>query len=241
MLSKYKTEQAGISTEVAIAKLYNVPMNAEYAKRGNDEMTNNIFEALDEYNKNLSNDPFPKPIKHIAEGQNPVDFQLENNKTLSVKSNMHAAGKVAPQIIGQASSITIWDHIPELIPTTANVAEMTYLEAAEIFKQIVFSHIDILLKKYWEYLFDCDYLIFVSNILDKQNNITKPIINIYEKQSSPVFPKNNITFTQTLETWNESVTVKYNKISIGEFQIHRNRNCFKFRFNIAGLIKSGLL
>lgn len=49
--------------------------------------------------------------------------------------------------------------------------------------------------------------------------------------------KENFSFTKkTIEEWNESNTVKYNGISIGEFQVHTNRNCFKFRFNLKNLL-----
>ena len=51
------------------------------------------------------------------------------------------------------------------------------------------------------------------------------------------------SFTQSLENWNESNTLKYSindtekPISIGEFQVHKNRSCFKFRFNIKNILK----
>ena len=32
-------------------------------------------------------------------------------------------------------------------------------------------------------------------------------------------------------------TVKYDGISIGEFQVHKNRECFKFRFNLDNFVK----
>lgn len=47
-----------------------------------------------------------------------------------------------------------------------------------------------------------------------------------------------------MKLWNESNTVKYSNVSIGEFQVHNKRNCFKFRFNMDGinkLIESGEL
>lgn len=50
--------------------------------------------------------------------------------------------------------------------------------------------------------------------------------------------KNAFSFTRlTLEEWNESNTVKYGGITIGEFQVHQNRNCFKFRFNMQNLLE----
>jgi adenine-specific DNA-methyltransferase len=37
--------------------------------------------------------------------------------------------------------------------------------------------------------------------------------------------------------WNESSTVKYQQNTLGEFQIHKKRDCVKFRFNIINLLK----
>ena len=52
------------------------------------------------------------------------------------------------------------------------------------------------------------------------------------------FPFKNdklFTFTKDLKNWNESTTIKYNNISIGEFQIHNNRNNIKFRYILENL------
>jgi hypothetical protein len=43
-------------------------------------------------------------------------------------------------------------------------------------------------------------------------------------------------FTRGLGEWKESTTLKIGNKSIGEFQIHNNRDCIKFRFNIETLI-----
>jgi hypothetical protein len=81
-----------------------------------------------------------------------------------------------------------------------------------------------------------------NNVLDKDNKLTSsPIVRLYEKSHSPNWDMKKISFTQTLASWNESCTVKYDGISIGEFQVHNNRNCFKFRFNFSGLIEAKLL
>lgn len=50
--------------------------------------------------------------------------------------------------------------------------------------------------------------------------------------------KSLFSFTkEKLEEWNESNTVKYKGISIGEFQVHKARDCYKFRFNLENLEK----
>jgi len=50
------------------------------------------------------------------------------------------------------------------------------------------------------------------------------------------FKDYQITFTKNLDNWNESNTVKVNNKSIGEFQIHKNRDCIKFRFHMNKLL-----
>ena len=51
------------------------------------------------------------------------------------------------------------------------------------------------------------------------------------------FNPSKFTFTKpTVAEWNESTTVKYNSVTIGEFQIHNNRDCVKFRFHFKNLL-----
>ena len=50
---------------------------------------------------------------------------------------------------------------------------------------------------------------------------------------------NKFSFSQpTIDTWKESNTVYYDGVTLGEFQVHNNRNCFKFRFNFDNLLKT---
>ena len=63
-------------------------------------------------------------------------------------------------------------------------------------------------------------------------------VEVYKKGYGKSFKwdKGLITFTKpTVEDWKESNTVKYDGVTIGEFQVHSNRNCFKFRFDLEGL------
>ncbi len=89
---------------------------------------------------------------------------------------------------------------------------------------------------YWQNLFDCDYLLLFFN-LDYRLN---PLLNhkVFGRLAgNPLFLGGQFTFTQTLDSWNESNTVKYNGVVIGNFQVHRNRDCFKFRFDMDGVMK----
>ena len=167
---------------------------------------------------------------------------LEGDKTLSVKSNMRDAGKIAPQNIGQPTSSTFWELLPQLVPEGSDPKRLSYADSAKLFKQVALTDTVTLLTEYWKNLFDCDYLIYVYDVLTSSNQLSRsPSARLFEKSRSPQWEKSKISFTQSLATWNESCTVKYYGISIGEFQVHNNRDCFKFRFNISGLIEAKLL
>ena len=237
MLSIYGTEQVGISVEVALADLSGVAINQSYRARAKPELIEHVGPGLERYLNS-----FPKPIKHIAEDQNPIDFLLEGSKTLSVKSNMKKAGKVAPQNIGQPTATTFWSRLPQLVPVGVNVNLLSYEESALLFKSVAQGRIIELLGEYWKNLFDCDYTVYVYNVLNDADELTaEPSVKVFKKIDSPGWKESWVSFSRPLGKWNESCTVKYQDISIGEFQVHNNRNCFKFRFNLAGLIQSGLL
>ena len=237
MLTNYGTEQVGISAEVAVADLTGVAIADHYRSRGRPELVSHISPALVDVVKKI-----PKPTRHIAEDQNPIDFMLEGDKTLSVKSNMRDAGKIAPQNIGQPTSSTFWELLPQLVPEGSDPKRLSYADSAKLFKQVALTDTVTLLTEYWKNLFDCDYLIYVYDVLTASNQLSKSTAaRLFEKSKSPQWEKSKISFTQSLTTWNESCTVKYSGVSIGEFQVHNNRNCFKFRFNISGLIEAKLL
>jgi len=237
LLRKYKTEQVGISAEIAIADLTDVSVVEKYRRRGRLELIQHISPALVE---TLS--LIPRPISHTAERGNPIDFSLEGGKTLSVKSNKQGAGKIAPQKIGQATATSFWGHLPQFAPEGIDTNKLSYAESAKLFKKVALSNTTELLTAYWENTFDCDYMIYVYNVLTDEEQLSAgPTVNLYKKIKSPSWDKSRLTFTQNLESWNESCTVKIDDISIGEFQVHKNRPGFKFRFNLDGLMQCGLL
>jgi len=168
LLTKYGTEQVGISAEIAVADLTGVEIEESYRRRGRPELVKHISPALVETVKRI-----PKPTVHIAADQNPIDFMLEGNKTLSVKSNMRSAGKIAPQKIGQPTASTFWDLLPHLAPEGSSPGNLPYAESAKLFKNVALSKTAELLTAYWENLFDCDYLIYVCDVFTESSQLTK--------------------------------------------------------------------
>ena len=165
----------------------------------------------------------PKIIDYVGLDKKSSDFILDKNKTLSVKSNTHKNGKVCPQLIGQPTK----NKFCEYFGLNINITN-------EQIKKYIIENVHIMLKQYYEHLFDSDYLLWIYNNKNKNgNNYEFKIIN---KHNTPNFDKSKITFTRFLDKWDEGTTIKYNSISIGEFQIHKNRNCIKFRFMINNLL-----
>lgn len=238
-------ETVGISAEVAIANVFDVDINPEYIDRADEDVVELLEFDLD---KIFRKEGIPLPIEHVAEEQNPVDFVLEDGSTLSVKTNKKSLRKVAPQIIGQPTSQTYFEYFDDFIDF--DVPE-TYEEKIELFKQISINEIETVIEHYWNNLFECEHLLYFYNIIDKNGNIKENYKYIYVKRpaKTPAWNNKKFRFTQSLDTWVESCTVRCitdegKTISIGEFQAHRNRNCLKFRFNMRGvlkLIKSELL
>ena len=235
-------ESIGISAEVAIAKSYGVAISSDYEARSEKAIVdllmknNNVLEIF-------KKEGIPAPERHIAEGQNPVDFILVGGKTLSVKTNQKGLGKVAPQTIGQPTAETYFLYLERYLDNfslrdtldESNLRD-TYENKALIFKKISMNNTAAVVDMYWKNLFDCDFYLHFFNLLD---NYANPLNNyvLLGKEQSPKWDNYKFSFTQSLNSWNESNTLKYCGISMGEFQVHRNRNCFKFRFNMKGVME----
>lgn len=219
-------ETVGISAEIAIADVFRVDVNDSYRERADQNIVDRIKpcvrSAFIRYN-------IPRPVLHIAERQNPVDFILYGNETLSVKSNQGLLGKVAPQIIGQPTAYTYFSIMSDELHCDL-LAELdgadTYENRVRLFKIISMTRTAEVLNVYWRYLFDCDYLIHFYDVLNEPHYI------VFKKHAAPDWNPALFSFSQTLYSWNESCTLYYNGRSIGEFQAHAHRNCLKFRFNM---------
>jgi hypothetical protein len=138
-----------------------------------------------------------------------VDFKLADGKTLSLKTNLRG-DKICPQLIGQ---------------TTRERFDRCFGVSGDR-KAWIMHHVEEMLPTYFDHAFCCDYLLWINEHTAECRIIPKPRRVSFR----------DIHFTRTLEAWNESNTVKMGKITLGEFQLHRNRNCIKFRFNLLNLL-----
>ena len=235
-------EVVGVSAEIAIADEFGVYVSDDYRRRGDIA----IIESIKPFVRDVFvSKGIPFPVEYVGENQSLVDFVLENGETLSVKTNKRKLDKVAPQKIGQPTSNTYFEYL--LNKFSFNVVERlaelnledTYENRRYMFKAYSMDNICDMLSEYWLHLFECDHYMHLYEILNGDNTVTNncKFITLKGLPSHPQWDRDKITFTQSLSTWSESCTVKYDRVSIGEFQVHKNRNCLKFRFNVNGLLK----
>lgn len=157
---------------------------------------------------------------------NKVDFIDDKQRTYSMKSNIKNNNKVCPQNIGQPYK----NKFIENVYNKVNKVKTKVLLNDNIIKKNIICKIDKYLNLYFKHLFCCDYIIHIQG-----NSMEPRLINRRKFK----FIKSNITFTRYEKEWKESTTVKYNNISIGEFQFHQHgikKGIIKFRFHLNKLL-----
>lgn len=224
------TETLGITAEKAICELCKLNIPTHYLDRYSPAIQKNLEPAVKEAFNHL-----PAAIRSTGttsgtrgkQSKCSYDFELSGSKTLSVKTNK-SGHMICPPEVGQPGAETCWLYFGDLVENKT-IQVMTETE----FKKLVMSKIDEMLPIYLEHLFDSDYLLWIF----KNKKSTEYQYKIFEKNfvKNFVWDKNLITYTKNLDNWNESNTIKYDGIRIGEFQVHRARSCFKFRFDMLHL------
>ncbi len=221
-------ETLGMTAESAICNYFGLKKPDSFINRCSPTIEKQLLPIIKD-----SFEIIPKAIKHTGsesgmrgeQSKCSYDFVLEGNKTLSLKTNK---GKmVCPPEVGQPGSKTCLLYFRAFFPKEVN--EVT----SEEFKKMVFNHIADIMPIYVEHLFDSDWLLWIY--FDNNRYTFKAIRKVDIKQFD--WDKSKFSFTKSsIEQWNESNTVKYEGFSIGEFQVHSHRSCFKFRFNLANLL-----
>lgn len=226
---KISNETLGMSAECTICEYFNLEKPKSFNTRVLRSYVEKLTPVVAEAFENM-----PKAIKYSGDEKGErgerskcsYDFMLEGNKTLSLKTNK---GKmVCPPEVGQPGSKTCLHYFKKFFDK--DVIEVT----SGSFKKMVLNNIEKIMPIYVEYLLDSDWLLWIYENKDIYEHIEISKDNIQNFK----WNKDKFSFTKpTVEEWNESNTVKYEDITIGEFQVHRNRNCYKFRFQMYNLLK----
>lgn len=212
------TEQLGILVERAMCDIVKIPFNT---KRKYDSLPSDVVNDISE-----TVGPVLKKMKlqHVGNLNMTYDFlNSENNTTVSVKTLMKG-NRICPQNIGQCSLNSLSSKLGK------------NFDKIETFKNYFMENKMEMLRNYLVNCFCCDMTMIYK--------FDKGIVYIIRRNSiNDIKFKNELSLSTSklLCDWNESNTV-YNclngkRLSIGELQIHKNRNCVKFRFNVDTLVE----
>jgi hypothetical protein len=227
----------GDTAELAICNVFQLDPgeNSNRLKNNSDKQ---ILRAFEIHYKSNAKELFPlKPIRYSgtdkrergSHSKSGVDFHLDKDKTLSVKTNKSKSFKVCPPEIGQPSPKTFDLYFSKKGWYQGNIDDLKFRGLVKD-KEILSE----LLVEYVHYLNECDYLLWSLYISNSSINST-----LVEQSHMK-----NINFEPSLISYSNdftnqsSVTIKYgpNNLSLGEFQVHSARNSLKFRFNLNNLL-----
>ena len=208
-----KTEDLGKIFEMAICLLYETPFDGKY-KYSMEE--SNIIKTRIQPLKTA----FPHKIKHTAKNGSQYDFCGQDDETIKLSAKTTKKdGKVCPQVIGQPSKKKFCEFFN--IDLSVSLLEI---------KEYIISNISNMLNIYFDLTFDCPIIYF-----NKKSNVLQ-LIKLTEKIN---WNQYLIEFSHIKKNkqWNESSTISINNTSIGEFQLHKHRDCIKFRWCFEKLLK----
>ena len=205
--NKVLTEDLGKIFEMAICLYYEIDYDGHYKY--------SLQEAQILKNK-LSNlkSVFPYNIKHCAKGGSKYDFECIDDPTIHLSAKTTKKdGKVCPQVIGQ--------------PSRKKFCEFFDLDvhnvSLEQIKLYIINNIAHMLTVYCTHTFDCPLLYY-----NKHSNLLAFIV--YKEHIN--WSNSTIQFSHNIKNklWNESSSISINGVTIGEFQVHNNRDSIKFRW-----------
>ncbi|NDD84237.1 hypothetical protein EB118_15335 [bacterium] len=210
------TEQLGIIVEKCISKVAGVTFNTV---REGMSIPKYMYMDIEKCTKG-----YIKSIEinqHIGNKNASADFITGMSKTVSVKTVMSNNNKICPQKVGQCTSRKFGECFGYSFMTMS-------------VKEFIRDNLNRLLDTYLDNTFCCEHTILLKfgtgmcYCIDKYGRLSFSRGLKFEL-------KNQVT------EWNESntvyITVNAHKFTLGEFQIHNNRDCIKFRFNTNTLLK----
>ena len=209
---KVITEDLGKIFEMAICLVYGIPFIGKY-KYAMEEA-----QELKEKIKKLR-DVFPVQLQHTAKSGNRYDFgNADKTKYLSAKTTKKD-GKVSPQVIGQPSRKKFCAFFK--LEPTCNLDQI---------KLYIQSNVNKMLASYFTNTFDCPIVYY---------NKHKDIKHFITLKENIKWDHHTIHFSHVTKQkkWNESSSISVNGVTIGEFQIHNNRDCIKFRWAFEKLLE----
>lgn len=224
----------GDTAELAICNVFKLDSNNRLVNNS-DKIILKAFE--NHYFQNTST-LFPlKPVKYSGtekrarggRSKSGIDFVLEQNKTLSVKTNKSKSFKVCPPEIGQPTPKTFDIYFSKMGWYEGEMNEHKFRLLVKDRGKLA-----SLLSEYVKFLNECDFLLW--SLYVNENEINSKLVGKSELEKINFDPE-KIEYSNNF-TQNSSVTIRYgtHKLVLGEFQVHSARNSLKFRFNFNNLL-----
>lgn len=223
-----KTEDTGKIFEKAICDSVGIPYDGPF-KYSQEE----VDKLVPRLSKILTENLFP-PCIHTAKKGARYDFtSLDGKMHLSAKSNKKKGGKLAAQVIGQAT--------PTKFCTILGIEYTT----KENLKQHIQEHISSILSVLWGYTFDSQLIYYVKDtntirFITPRNSILSA--TAATTATTPVnWSEYQYTWTLSYDKWegssSVSITIDGKKEPILEWQFHKNRKNMAIRWSIENILR----
>lgn len=227
----------GDTAELAICNVFELDSGLNNGRLLNNS-NKTILKAFEKHYTENKNNLFPlNPIKYSGtekrerggNSKSGVDFFLQDNATLSVKTNKSKSFKVCPPEVGQPSPKTFDLYFSKKGWYDGDIDEKKFRLLVKDKEKL-----SQLLSEYVKFLNECDYLLW--SLYLNENNISSKLVRKNNLENI-VFDPRLINYSNDF-TEKSSVTIKYGEesFSLGEFQVHSARNSLKFRFNFNNLL-----
>jgi hypothetical protein len=207
---RLQTEDTGKIVEKAICDAYVIPFNGPFPYNQAD------VDKLTPRMKRLQTDNLFPMCAHTASKGGRYDFTdiLDDRNHLSAKSNKKKGGKVAPQVVGQATPQKFWDELHHCGGgTVPDIAAM---------KKYIQENITSILSMLWRYTFDSPIVYYVRD--------TDNIRFIAPTGVEPNWSAFQYTWSRCYDKWTNSTSLRVvlapggsdhiKEETIMEFQFH---------------------
>ena len=230
---KITTETHGQAAERVICELSGLPNSLKYRSSPVYEeiLKPLVLEALKELSKIIMHSGQDKGSTG-AQSKSSIDFNLEENKTLSVKCFKGPTMACASEV-GQGSWVKLEKYYKDLLQKN-NIKSLS----ADNYKLLLYKSIDEFVPIQLDHLFSCSYLLYIK--IKKKDSFYKIISReMFEKKILNYQWKfENFYATKTGFNWKHSINYRYNNISLINAQLHdKRKGTMKFRFNLTNLGK----
>ena len=205
-------EDLGKNFEMAVCLLYGTPYE------GNFKYNLLQAELIRDKISNLKL-AFPHTLIHTAKNDARYNFIGGDSPDIKLSAKTNKKGyKICSQFIEQPSKKKFCEHFG-----------MDTSSTNEQIKEYIVMNIAKLLTEYFEYTFSSPIVYY---------NEHKNMLWLIKKNKNIDFENCIVKFTHINKNknWNESSSITINGLSMGEFQVHNNRDNIKFRWNLGNLM-----